>query len=265
LSRVGLSKRRACTVMGISGSSLRYRRVPDKDASLRKRIRKLLRAGMGYRGAWADLRDRGILVNVKRVHRVWKAMKLSMPPKVRKRRTGTPMPDAPKAPGEVWGIDFVHERCLGGRRFRVLAVIDEFTRECLALEAKASFTAERVRDVLATLVRERGAPKHLRSDNGPEFTARTLTIWLGLQGTESRFIKPGSPWQNAKVESFNGKLRAECLDAEVFHNLADAQLKLGIYRRFHNEKRPHSSLGYLTPSRYREIHEKTRKGEKLYS
>ncbi len=107
-----------------------------------------------------------------------------------------------------------------------------------------------MRSVLSELFKDRGEPKYLRSDNGPEFVARSLTVWLAMKGTQSRFIKPGSPWQNAKIESFNGKLRAELLDAEVFANLADAQLKLSLWRRFYNEERPHSSIGYLAPAEY---------------
>jgi putative transposase len=257
--------RRACRVMGISGSSLRYRPVPDKDGPLKARIREILRPGMGYRSAWQELGKDFPALNVKRVHRIWKEMNLNVAPRPRRRRKGSPMPDAPCVPGEIWGLDFVHESFLGGRRFRVLAVVDEFTRECLALEAATSFTAGKVTKVLASLFAERGAPKYLRSDNGPEFVARSLAIWLKVQGTESRFIKPGAPWQNAKVESFNGRLRAECLDAEVFHNLADAQLKIGLYRKFHNEERAHSSLGYMTPCQFRDQYQQKKEREKLYS
>lgn len=147
-------------------------------------------------------------------------------------------------------LDFVHDACLNGTRLKILAVVDEFTRECLALEAATSIKAPRVRSVLASLFKERGEPKFLRSDNGPEFVASSLTVWLAMSGTESRFIKPGSPWQNAKIESFNGRLRAEILNAEVFANLADAQLKLTLWRRFYSEERPHSSLGYLASASY---------------
>jgi putative transposase len=119
--------------------------------------------------------------------------------------------------------------------------------------------------ILASLFETRGEPKYLRSDNGPEFVAHSLTVWLAMSGTESRFIKPGSPWQNGIVESFNGKLRAEFLNAEVFHNLAEAQMKLRLFQRFYNEERPHSSLGYLTPATYKRISQESINKEELYS
>ncbi len=129
----------------------------------------------------------------------------------------------------------------------MLAVVDEFTRELLALEAATSFKSLRVQSVLSKLFLGRGAPKHLRSDNGSEFISRSLAVFLSQSGTKSRFIKPGSPWQNGHAESFVSTLRRDCLDVDVFHNLADAQARLGIYRRYYNEERPHSSLGYRAP------------------
>lgn len=225
--------------MGISGSSLRYASVPNQDERLKARIQEVLRPGMGYRGAWAMLRHEFEPLNPKRVHRLWKEMRLNVRPKTRKRRQGMPMPDAPTAPNQLWSLDFVHDACLNGTRLKILAVVDEFTRECLALEAATSIKAPKVRSILASLFESRGEPKYLRSDNGPEFVAHSLTVWLAMSGTESRFIKPGSPWQNGVVESFNGKLRAEFLNAEAFHNLAEAQLKLRLFQRFYNEERPH--------------------------
>ena len=175
------------------------------------------------------------------------------------------MPHAPTTPNEVWCLDFVHDACLNGTQLKVLAVVDEFTRECLALEAATSIKAPTVRQILSEIFEERGAPKYLRCDNGPEFISHCLAVWLLLSGVESRFTKPGSPWQNGKALNFNGKLRAEFLNAEVFHNLADTQLKLRLFRRFYNEERPHSSLGYLTPATYRERSQESKKEEELYS
>jgi putative transposase len=235
--------------MRIGGSSLRYKPRP-RDETLERRILQVLRPGMGYRGAWATLRGEFHPLSPKRVYRLWKELRLNVRPKPKRRRKGMPMPDAPTAPNQLWCLDFVHDTCLNGSRLKILAVVDEFTRECLALEAAGSIKAPRVRAILASLFADRGEPKFLRSDNGPEFVANSLTVWLAMSGTESRFIKPGSPWQNAKIESFNGKLRAELLNAEVFANLADAQLKLAVWRRFYNEERPHSSLGYLAPASY---------------
>lgn len=238
--------------MGLSGSSLRYAPRPDRDGPLKARLLESARPGTGYRTAWAELKGEFAPLNPKRVHRLWKGLGLGVRPKTRKRRKGSPMPDAPVRPNEVWSLDFVHDSCLNGTRLKVLAVIDEFTRECLALEAATSIKAVSVRRFLAALFAERGAPRFLRSDNGPEFVANSLTVWLSLKGAQSRFIKPGSPWQNAKVESFNGRLRAELLDAEAFHNLAEAKVRLRLWKRFYNEVRPHSSLSHLTPARFRE-------------
>jgi len=255
--------RHACRTMGISASSLRYEPKPRDDAKLKERIQAVLRPGMGYRGAWARLCPEFAPLNPKRVHRVWKELRLNVRPKARKRRTG--MPDAPTAANEVWCLDFVHDACLNGTQIKILAVVDEFTRECLALEASTSIKAPKVRQILAEAFKERGAPKYLRSDNGPEFVSHCLAVWLPLSGTESRFIKPGSPWQNGKIESFNGRLRAEFLNAEVFLNLADAQLKLRLFRRFYNEERPHSSLGYLTPTTFKDRSQESKTKEQLYS
>lgn len=242
--------------MRISSSSLRY--LPRaKDQTLRGRILEVLRPGMGYRGAWATLRGEFEPLSPKRVHRIWKELRLNVRPRPRKRRKGMPMPDAPTGPNQLWCLDFVHDTCLNGSRLKILAVVDEFTRECLALEVASSIKAPRVRQILASLFEGRGEPKFLRSDNGPEFVANSLTVWLAMSGTESRFIKPGSPWQNAKIESFNGKLRAELLNAEVFANIADAQLKLTLWRRFYDEERPHSSLGYLAPASYAQTFQET--------
>jgi transposase InsO family protein len=141
------------------------------------------------------------------------------------------------------------DETLKRRILKVLAAVDEFTRECLALEA-AGIKAPKVRSILSSLFASRGEPNCLRSDIGPEFTADSLAVWLAMRGSQSRFIRPGSPWQNAKIESFNSWLRAELPDAEVFANLADAQLELNLWRRFYNEERPRSSLGYLAPASY---------------
>ena len=149
------------------------------------------------------------------------------------------MPVAAEGPNHVWSVDFCFDTCLNGTKLKVLAVVDEFTRECLALETHSSFKSLRVQQVLSGLFETRGAPKFLRSDNGSEFISRSLAVFLAGSGTGSHFISPGSPWQNAYVESFNSTLRRDCLDVEVFHNLADAQVKLTLYRRYYNEVRPH--------------------------
>jgi transposase InsO family protein len=245
---LGVQVRRACRVCGLSTRSLYGRPRPDKDEGLKEALRRVWRPNMGYRTAWAFLREELAPLNVKRVHRVWKEERLGRAKRYRKKRSGSAVPLAAGAANEVWCLDFCFDSCLNGTRLKVLAVVDEHTRECLALEAATSFRSLRVQAVLASLFESRGAPQNLRSDNGSEFVARSLAVFLSRSGTQSRFIKPGSPWQNGHAESFVSRLRAEVLDVEVFHNLADAQVKLSLFRRFYNEQRPHSSLGYLTPA-----------------
>ena len=245
---LGVTARRACHLAGISSGAPYRQPAPDKNAFLRERLRSVWRPNMGYRMAHALIRDEFAPLNLKRVHRLWKEEKLGRMRRYRKKRTGNPIPLSAEGPNQVWCLDFCFDSCLNGTKLKVLAIVDEFTRECLALEAATSFKSMRVQRVLAGLFETRGAPMFLRSDNGPEFIARSLAALLVQSGTESRFIKPGSPWQNGHAESFVSRLRAELLDVEVFHNLADAQVKLALYRRFYNEERPHSSLGYRPPA-----------------
>jgi transposase InsO family protein len=189
-------------------------------------------------------------LNVKRVHRIWKEERLGRLKRYRKKRTGSSVPVTAEGPGNVWSLDFCFDACLNGSRLKFLAIVDEFTRECLALEAHTSFKSLRVQQVLAALFADRGSPAFLRSDNGSEFISRSLAVFLSSSGSGSHFIKPGSPWQNAYVESFNSTLRRDCLDVEVFHNLTDAQVKLAVYRRYYNDQRPHSSLGNIPPAKF---------------
>lgn len=246
----GISQRTSCRLVGISRRGLALEPAPDKDAALIDRLRSVWRPNMGYRMAHALLKPEFAPLNVKRVHRLWKEERLGRMKRFRKRRTGNPLPQAASSPNEVWCVDFCFDACLNGTKLKVLAIVDEFTRECLALEAAASFRSMRVQGVLSRLFALRGAPRFLRSDNGSEFIARSLAVFLSQSQTESRFIKPGSPWQNGHAESFVSRLRAELLDVELFHNLADAEVKLALFRRFYNEQRPHSSLGYLAPARF---------------
>ena len=246
----GLSQRRALCVLAVSRPSFKYKPRADHNARLKERLVEVARPGTGYRSAFLALEGEFRPLSKKRVYKAWKELGLGLNTKCRKKRTGNPMPGAPTAPGEVWSLDFVHDSCLNGTKLKVLAIIDEFTRECLALEVATSIKSVSVQKVLACLFTGRGAPKYLRSDNGPEFVANSLAVWLALKGTLSRFIKPGSPWQNGKVESFNSRLRAECLNAEAFFNLADAQVKLSIFRNFYNEERRHSALAGHTPASF---------------
>jgi putative transposase len=243
----GVSLRRASLIMSISSAAPYRVPTPSKDAPLKEALRRVWRPNMGYRMAHALVKAEFAPLNLKRVHRLWKELKLGRMKRYRKKRTGSLVPLKATGPGQVWSLDFVHDSCLNGTRLKVLAIVDEFSRECLALEAHTSFKSLGVRHVLARLFELRGAPEFLRSDNGSEFISRSLAVFLSESGAKSHFIKPGSPWQNAYIESFNSTLRRECLDVELFTNLGDAQVKLRLYQRFYNEVRPHSSLRFHPP------------------
>ena len=214
--------------MNLSTSMLSYTPAPDRSTELRESLRVVARPGIGYRLARALLLPQFGVLNHKRVYRLWKQERLSLKKRTKKRRTGAKVPLSATRANQVWCLDLCHDACLNGTRLKVLAVKDEYTRECLALEVATSLNSHRVRRILQSLVEERGAPQYLRSDNGPEFIACHLRIWLMSQGSRSHFIRPGAPWQNGHAESFMARLRAECLDAEVFFNLADAKLKLNL-------------------------------------
>ena len=243
----GVTARRACRIVNLSTRALYEPDRPDKDEPLRDRLKAVWRPNMGYRMAHALVRPEFAPLNVKRVHRLWKEGKLGRLKRYRKKRTGSLVPLSATAPGEVWCLDFCFDACMNGTKLKILAVKDEFTKELLALEVAPSFKSLRVQEVLSQLFQTKAAPEYLRSDNGSEFISRSLAVFLCQSGTQSRFIKPGSPWQNGHAESFVSRLRAECLDVEAFLNLADAQVKLAIYKRYYNESRPHSSLGYQPP------------------
>jgi putative transposase len=253
----GISERRACRLLHIGRSSLRYHPRADRDEALRQRLRDLAQRHprYGYRRAWAVLRREGWAINVKRVHRLWQELGLSLPrPRRRRRRRGggrDPVPVRAEHPNHVWTYDFLKDHCANGQALRILTLVDEFTRECLAIEVGASFGARRVIAVLKRAFAEHGPPEWLRSDNGPEFIAQVLKRWLAERGPKPKYIDPGCPWQNPYGESFNGCLRDECLDRELFANRCEAAVVLEAWRREYNEDRPHSSLGYRTPREFR--------------
>jgi putative transposase len=208
----------------------------------------------GYRRIWAMLRRERLNINLKRVYRLWKQEKLNLPKKrVSKKRAKPTIGIVPKAEkaNQVWTYDFVFDQRLSGRSLKMLTLIDEYTRECLAVEVGVSIKSEKVRQILRRVCLEKGVPEMIRSDNGSEFIGQAVNSWLAQNGIKPLFIEPGKPWQNGKCESFNGKLRDECLSREWFSSVREAQVVIEGWRKFYNDERPHSSLGYLTPSEFK--------------
>ncbi len=200
------------------------------------------------------LRREGIKVNLKRVYRLWKQEKLNLPKRRPRQKRAKPtlgiVPKAEKV-NQVWTYDFVFDQSLSGRSLKMLTLIDEYTRECLAMEVGVSIKSEKVRQILERVCAGKGEPEMIRSDNGSEFIGQAVNSWLAQNGIKPLFIEPGKPWQNGKGESFNGKLRDECLSREWFSSVREAQVVIEGWRKFYNQERPHSSLGYLTPSEFK--------------
>lgn len=258
---LGVSERRACKVIGQARSTQRYvGEKVNRDRVLAERMMVLCRENprYGYRRVWALLRREGWTANKKRVHRLWREEGLKVPDKQRKRRRllleGTSENGCARCRAEhkdhVWSYDFVMDRTENGRRLKMMPVVDEYTRECLAIEVECSIRAEDVIATLARLFEERGEPRYVRSDNGPEFVATALKRWLKASGVGTLYIEPGSPWENAYAESFIGRLGDELLKREVFTSLMEAKVLVEEYREHHNERRPHSALSYRTPSEF---------------
>ena len=248
-----LSARRACELAGVSRRRLGYA-SRRRDDALVGRLKELARQRprFGYRRLHQMLKREGHEVNVKRVRRlcVLHGLKLSRRVRRKRRGQGIGIPCRAEYPNHVWAYDFVHDVCENGRKLKVLTVEDEFTRRCLAIEVEHRMTARLVAQTLLKLFAEHGRPLFVRSDNGPEFIARCLMRVLQIQGVECRHIEPGSPWQNGHLERFNGSYRDECANLETFHNRDHARALSKLYQRDYNERRPHSSLGYLTPEEF---------------
>ena len=251
------SERRACRIARITRSAIRYRPrpKPEDEHTLRDEIKALAgrRKRYGYRRITALLRRKGFKVNHKRVHRIWKEEGLALRRRrKKKRRLGpkTQMIHKAERPDQVWSYDFVEDRTERGGRLRMLAVIDEYTRESLAIRVERSIDSGKVIEALMELFEARGVPEYIRSDNGSEFIAYALQQWLKQSGCRTIYIKPGSPWENSYIESFFGKFRDECLNMEVFRCGREAQLVVESWRKEYNEFRPHSSLGYQTPKEF---------------
>ncbi|MGY0484139.1 IS3 family transposase [Endobacter medicaginis] len=251
-----VSERRVCRVLGQHRST--QRKVPcgaDDEEALTEDIVALARqyGRYGYRRVTALLHTAGWSVNHKRVERIWRREGLKVPQRQPKRgrlrlNDGSCIRLRPEYPGHVWAYDFVEGRTHDGRKFRILTIIDEASRECLALIVARQLNHEDVLAALAELFIERGPPAHIRSDNGSEFIATAVQAWLGQIGVTTLYITPGSPWENGYNESFNGSLRDELLNGEIFYSLAEAKVLIEAWRRHYNTVRPHSSLGYRPPA-----------------
>lgn len=253
-----MSERRACRVLDQARSTQRFEgQVHDEDARLTKRILELVRERprWGYRRIGLLLRREGEQLNMKRMYRLWRAAGLKVPRKRRKKRgigksaNSCHVRPATK-PNDVWTWDFMESSTVGGTKLRWLNVVDEYTRECLAIKVSRSITSEDAIDTLAELFSMRGVPRCIRSDNGPEFISKAIRGWLEQLSIEVLYVEPGSPWQNGLCESFNSRLRDEYIHQTEIVSLADARLKARAWRDDYNLVRPHSSLGYLTPTEF---------------
>lgn len=242
----GLSERRACGLIGMSRTGFRLADGPDRNAWLRTRLRELAeqRRRFGAPRLYLLLRREGLVVNHKRVERIYREEGLSLRLKRRRKRVShlRVLRETPSGPNQVWSMDFVSDSLLDGRRFRTLTIVDEWSRESPAMEVDTSLTGQRVVRVLERLAATRPLPASIRMDNGPEFISKALDAWAYAKGVRLQFIQPGKPTQNAYIESFNGRLREECLNEAVFTSLADARDKIEYWRQDYNTLRPHSAL-----------------------
>jgi len=250
-----MSERHACRLMGLARSTNRYRvRKAGRDAALRTRLKELAakRMRFGYRRLTAMLVREGITANHKRVYRLYREEGLAMRIRARRRIRwrGPAISPAATRPNERWSMDFLSDCVSSGRVIRMLTVVDDCTRECPAIEVDSSLGGQRVRRVLDRIASERGLPEAIVLDNGPEFRGRALAAWSEERGVRLEFIQPGKPVQNAYAESFNGRLRDECLNANWFTSLSDARRKIESWRQDYNQERPHSSLNYLPPAEF---------------
>jgi len=252
----GLSIRRACALLKVARSSWRYRsRLIERDAPALVAMRELAAQypRYGYRRIQVFLARRGHVMSADRTHRLWRLHGLQVPRKRPRRRVASSRPRPLPATGanQMWAYDFVFDACANGQQLKCLTVVDEYTRECLAIDVAGSIRSGRVIEVLSQMLSVRGAPRYLRSDNGPEFVSTALLRWARDEGIDMAIIEPGKPWQNGCTESLNGKFRDECLSLEWFRSRTEAKVVIEIWRKHYNEVRPHSSLGYLTPNEFK--------------
>jgi putative transposase len=256
MQTLSVSQRRACQALGQYRTTQRYLpHIGTEEDKLTGRIIDLASqyGRYGYRRITALLRGESWQVNHKKVERIWRKEGLKVPQKQPKRgrlwlNNGSCVRLRPEYKDHVWSYDFVIARTSDGRAFRLLTILDEYSRECLAIMVKRHITSQDVIDQLFELFIFREIPEHIRSDNGPEFTAKEVRRWLERLGVKRLFIEPCSPWENGYIESFNGKLRDELLNREVFTTLTEAQILIEQWRKEYNQVRPHSALGYRPPA-----------------
>jgi putative transposase len=252
----GLSCRRACALLSVARSTMGYQsRLIQRDAPVLLAMRTLAAQypRYGYRRVRIFLARQGHVMSPDRAHRLWRQAGLQVPRKRPRRRVATsrPRPRPPENRNHVWAYDFVFDYCANGQTLKCLTVVDEYTRECLAIDVAGSIRSGRVIEVLARLVSVHGAPRFLRSDNGSEFVACAILRWLQDTQIETALIDPGKPWQNGTDESFNGKFRDEYLSLQWFRHRVEATVGIEQWRRHYNEVRPHMSLGYQTPAEFK--------------
>ena len=255
VQRHGVSLRRACALLSVARSTMGYEsKIELREVPIVAAMRELSAQypRFGYRRILVYLERRGIVMSADRAHRIWRRAGLQVPRKRPRRRAAMnrPRPIPSTQANHVWAYDFVFDACANGQQLKCLTVIDEYTRECLAIDVAGSIRSGRVIDVLSKLVSVRGAPRHMRSDNGPEFVSRAVLQWLSATKIETALIAPGKPWQNGANESFNGKFRDECLGMQWFKNRIDAKILIEDWRQEFNSERPHSSLGNRTPEEF---------------
>jgi len=254
IEKFRMSERRACELLDVDRSSYRYRRRPDHNVELRQRLMKLAgeRPRFGYRRLWLLLNHECGPINCKRVQRLYREAGLKVRRRMRKRFKAVVV-ERPilTAPNQEWAMDFVHDQLATGQRIRTLSVIDNYTRECLALEVDTSLPSPRVIRVLDQIAEHRSLPQVIRTDNGPEFTSRRFLSWSMEKRVRATTIEPGKPVQNPYIESFNGRFRDECLNVNWFCNLKDARRRVQQWRLDYNCVRPHSSLNNRSPETFR--------------
>lgn len=256
MDKLGYSQRRTCRALDVARSTIRYIPQPREDESaLTGAITRLASqyGRYGYRRVHALLKAEGWQVSHSRVMRIWKLEGLKVPYKQPRRsrlwlNDGSCIRLAPKRINHIWSWDFVFDRTRDGRTLKLMVVMDEYTRRCLAIHVARRIRAKDALDVFAQLMERHGIPEHIRSDNGPEMVAEELRNWLQHMGSRTAYIAPGSPWENGYCESFNGRMRDELLNGEIFYTLKEAQVVIEDWRKHYNTKRPHSALGYRPPA-----------------